>query len=188
MSYYLFLDTETGGLSDDTSLLELGLIITDEKFNIIEEISWKLKPENDEYIVTAQALQVNKINLIQHDMVAYKYKDIKTPLHIFLHKHWSYNRCKPLIPVGKNVTFDVRRLWGCVISRGHWESMVSYQPLEINGAWRLLELQGKVPILSKTSLSHLVDHFNIPVDDNQLHGAIYDCRLGIEIMKRLVQL
>ena len=105
---------------------------------------------------------------------------------MFLNKWRGYNDCKPLIPVGKNVPFDIRRLYNVVISQGYWESMVSYQPLEINGAWRLCEIQKKVPVLPKTSLSDLANYFNIPVTN--LHTSIGDCKLGVEIMKRLIQL
>lgn len=183
---YLFLDCETGGLSENTSLLTLSMIVTDEKFVTLDELDWRLKPEDGIYVVTAQALSVNKIDLIDHDKTAKPYKEMKTPLSIFLHKWWAYNNCRPIIPVGKNVSFDTRRIFNCLVSKGHWETMVSYQPYELNGAWRLLESQGKVPILRKTSLSDLCNHFNIPVLDS--HSSLGDCRLYIELIKRLVQL
>jgi hypothetical protein len=186
--YYLFLDTECGGLDDDTSLLSLGMIVTDEKFDIKEVREWKLKPNDGIYKVTGQGLSINKIDLASHEKEAIAYKEIKTDLHLFLHKWCSHNDYKPLIPVGKNVYFDARRLWGNVISRGHWESMVSYQPFEINGSWRLLEAQGKVPVLPKTSLIDIANHFNISVPCTWLHTSVGDCRIYIEIMQRLVQL
>lgn len=185
---YLFIDTETGGLDSDTSLLTLGMIVTDEKFEIVDLQEWKLKPNDGVYKVTAQALGVNRIDLVSHDKEATTYKDFKPCLHTFLEKWWFKNNYKHLIPVGKNVYFDAQRLWGHVISRGHWETMVSYQPLEINGAWRFLEAQGKVPALPKTSLSDIAAYFGISVPSTWLHSASGDNRLYIEILQRMVKL
>lgn len=186
---YLFLDTECGGLDEDTSLLTLGMILTNDKFNILDLIEFKIKPDDDNYIVTGQGLSVNKIDLASHDKEAKTYKQTGTDLYNFLSK-WYYtlgNREK-FIPVGKNIYFDTLRIWKYLVNRATWEQFVSYQPLEINGAVRLLQLQGKIPPLEKSSLSALADHFNISVPPTWLHNCIGDCRIYIEVLSRLVQL
>lgn len=183
---YLFVDCETGGLPENTSLLSLGMIVTDGYLDEIERVEWLLKPNDGLYIVTAGGLFVNKIDLVAHDLQARSYKEIKTGLSIFLQKHWSENNCRPLIPVGKNVAFDVCRLWDVVISRGHWEQYVSYQPLDINGAIRYLQLAGKLPDMKKTSLVDIAEYFGL--DATEAHNALVDCRLYVEILRKLIQL
>lgn len=182
---YLFIDCETGGLPESTSLLEVGFISTDKKFNIIFENVWKIKPNDNNYIVTAQGLSVNGINLIEHDKIAISYKDAGTRLYNNLSVLTEKGKNK-LIPVGKNIAFDCQRIFQYLISKETWEQFCSYQPLELNVAWRLLELQGKVPILPKSSLSDLCNHFNIPVES--LHSSLGDCRLYVELLKRMLQL
>lgn len=187
---YLFLDTECGGLDPDTSLLTLGMIVTDNKFTILDSKEWLLKPDDGVYKANGQALQINKIDLAIHDRDAITYKQAKTELYEFLNKWHSTNGVIPkkIIPVGKNVYFDLIRIWDNLISRPTWETFVSYQPLEINGVVRYLQLTGKIPELEKTGLSDLCNHFNISVPATWLHNAVGDCRLYIELMQRLVQL
>lgn len=189
---YLFLDCETGGLDPDTSLLTLGMIVTDKQFTILDSKEWLLKPDDGIYKVTGQALQVNKIDLANHDKDAVFYKQAKTEVYNFLKKWFDncgwYCNEGPLIPVGKNIYFDLLRIWDNLVSRPTWETFVSYQPLELNGVVRYLQLTGKIPSLAKTSLGDLCNHFNISVPPTWLHNAVGDCRLYIELMQRLVQL
>jgi DNA polymerase III epsilon subunit-like protein len=187
MNRYLFIDTETLGLGLDKSLLQVGLVVTDDKFNYYTDKDrlYNIKPDDGIYHGTAESLRINNINLVAHDKSAMACRDCKVFLYDFLNSH-SYKGKIKLIPVGKNVHGDIAQICDKLISRGSWENFVSYQPLEINGAWRLLEAQGKVPELEKTGLSSIADYFNIPVVG--LHNARDDNKLAIEIMRRLIQL
>jgi len=183
---YLSIDVETGGLGLDKSLLEISLIVAEEHFEETgNRLTLRVKPDDGNYVVTAQGLSVNKINLVEHDEVAFPYKNVKPILYEFLKSH-SQSGAEKLVPVGKNVYFDITHLWDKLISRGSWDLFCSYQTLEISSAWRFLESIGKVPRLPKTSLSNLCDYLGIPVVD--LHSAEGDALTNLKVMKGLVKL
>lgn len=183
---YLFLDTESGDLITSSSLLELGFIITDPSFNVVDEIVFKLKPDDGIYLVSAQGLSVNKINLVEHDRHAITYKVAKATVYNYLKDWWERSDREPLIPVGKNIHTDLNQIWDKLLAKATWDQFVSYQPLEISGAVRFLQAQRKIPLLESTSLTSLCKYFNIIVKDE--HTSLGDCRMGLKLMRRLVQL
>lgn len=184
--YLLWLDTETGGIGLDKSLLELGVLITDDELKPVGSSGiWYIKPDDGIYKCTAEALSINKINLVEHDKRAKPYKQVGKELYEYLH-NCSVCLKEKLIPVGKNVDTDIQQVCDKLISRGSWENFCSYQKMDISSVVRFLQLQKKIPHLNKTSLSSLCDHFNIPTEG--LHSSIGDNLLGLEILKRLVQL
>lgn len=184
--YLLWLDTETGGIGLDKSLLELGMLITDDQLKPIGSSGlWSIKPDDGIYKCTAEALSINKIDLVEHDKIAKPYKQVGTELYEYL-QFCNKTLNEKLIPTGKNVHFDIQQVCDKLISRGNWEKFVSYQHLDISSVVRFLQLQGKIPTLSKTSLSSLSEYFAVEIKD--LHSSMGDNLLGLEIIKRLVQL
>lgn len=189
---YIFLDTETGGLGVDKTLLTVSLIHTDQNFNLTGlELNLKLKPDDGIYLVEPRALGINKIDLVEHDKEAVTYQVVKSNqiLYRFLKDCSEYNRVNStnkLTVVGKNVWTDLVQLWNKLISRGAWESFVSYSQLDISSIWKYLELIGKVPILPKTSLVNIAEYLG--VDNSRGHEAFGDCLMGIEIMKKIKEL
>lgn len=183
---YISIDVETAGLSLDKSLLEISLIISDENFNETgNRLTMKVKPDNDVYVVTGESLGINKINLTEHSLCAWKYKDVKGVLYEFLKSH-SLGGADRLVPLGKNVYFDITHLWDKLIGRQTWEQFCSYQPLCLTSVWRFLEATGKVPRLPKTSLSNLCEYLGIPVVG--LHTAEGDALTNLLVMKGIVKL
>ena len=68
---YLIIDTETGGLVEhDPSLLSLYAYLTDSKLNYLDDIELKIKPDDEVYRVNPYALNINKINLVEHNKIA----------------------------------------------------------------------------------------------------------------------
>lgn len=84
MATYLFMDCEMGGSELKYSLLAAYFSITDDKFNIIDNLYLQVKPDDGVYIVSGQGMQINKINLAIHDDVAIPYKKAKPLLYDFL--------------------------------------------------------------------------------------------------------
>lgn len=70
MSYF-FYDMETGGLDEKkVSPLSLSAKITDDNFNKMLEFDMFIKPDDGIYRLEAKGMEINKINLVDHDAVA----------------------------------------------------------------------------------------------------------------------
>lgn len=184
---YLFLDTETGGIGLDKSLLTASFILADENLNILDNLDISLKPDDKTYHCSAEALSINKINLVEHDKESITYKEAKTILYNHLNK-WSNNGKEKLIVVGKNVYFDLTHIWDKLISRGTWETFVSYQIVDLTTVWKMLEICGKVAVLSKTSLSNLAEYFNINFPDSIQHTSRNDTEITLRVYKKCLEL
>jgi hypothetical protein len=92
MNRYIVLDTETGGVTLDTSLLTAFFAILNEDFEVTDELYLRVKPDDGIYRTTARALEINGINLISHDAVAITLREARTPLYEFLRKNYSGHR------------------------------------------------------------------------------------------------
>lgn len=174
---YISLDCETGGLTLDTSLLEVGFVIFD-KYEC-QEYDFLVKPDDSIYNVTAQGLSVNKINLVEHDKVAIPYKDFKTQLYNILSEH------KPLRVIGKNVMFDLQFVWKYLLKKETWESLVSYRVIELSSIIYYKQLLGEYPQDVSTSLFSIANQLEIPNDETHYHNGLYDAKLAMEIFKKL---
>jgi len=185
MNRYLCFDTECGGLHKETSLLTVYFAVLDSNLNILDELDLKLSPENGLYVVESQGLEINKINLVEHDKEAIKYKEAKTLLYKFLEKN-TYNGEK-FTPLGQNVIFDVERIKDVIISAGAWDNFVSHRVLDTMLVARFLQANGKLPNADSVSLSYLVDYFGIFVE-GEMHEAKTDVLATVEVYKKLVEI
>lgn len=111
---FLALDTETGGIGLDKSLLTLYAVMLDDNLVPVKvadcgipgavplategwptktlEISIKLKPNDGIYKVTGESLGINRINLTEHDKEAITYKEGGTLLYAFLEECYAESR------------------------------------------------------------------------------------------------
>lgn len=180
--YYLALDIETGGIGYDKSLLSLFMATLDENYQIKSELELKIKPDNGIYHVTAEAMSINRIDLVEHNKTAVTYKEAGTQVYNFLNAA-SRLTIKQLIPLGHGVAFDCAFLKNTIISEGSWNKFVSYRALDTCSIARFMMLTDKLPELSG-SLESLVKHFGIkPM--GHLHDAKTDVIASIEVFKRL---
>ena len=181
---YIPFDTETGGLTEGSSLLTAHFAVCDKDFNIIDELELLTKPNDGQYNVSAQALDVNKINLIEHDKVALSYSEAGQVLRNFLWKYSQNGKIK-LIPVGKNVGFDVIKVTDNLLGMKTWNQFVSYRLYDITGIVIFLKRQGKLPQDAPDSLSGMAQFLGIQAE---WHTAKGDNYAGIEVVKRLERL
>lgn len=184
MNKYIVLDVETGGIGLGTSLLTAYFAVFDENFNLTDSLYLYLKPEDDRYVVTAEALGVNGINLIEHQKRAMTYKDAKPLLYNFLKNN---HQGEKLIPIGHGIVFDIVRVKEYLISSGSWESFVSYRTLDTSSVARFLNAAGCIPDSVSGSLGSLVKHFNLP-SLGELHDAKTDALQTVEVLKCLFKL
>jgi hypothetical protein len=161
---YIIVDTETGGIGLDKSLLTASFFIADDQFKVKQKLNLFLKPNDGVYHVDAGGLLVNKIDLVKHDNIAKTYKVSGTVLYDFL-REWSQCGFNKLTVVGKNVYFDLTHIWDKLLGRGSWETFCSYQLLDLSSVWRWLEITGKVPKLESTSLGALAEYLEVEVGE-----------------------
>jgi len=181
---WLAFDTETGGLGKEVALLSAHFAVCDKDFNVIDELDILSKPNDGQYVVTARALEINKINLIEHDKVALTYSQAGAQLRQFLWKYSDNGKVK-LIPMGKNVGFDVIKVTDNYLGAKTWNEFVSYRLYDITTMVIYLKNVGKLSQEAPDSLEGLARYFDIPID---AHTAKGDNLSGIELVKKLESL
>lgn len=181
---YLTLDTETGGFSG-TSLLTAYFSVLDESFKELDSLYLEMKPEDNKYIVTAEALRINGIDLKLHDKRAITYKEAGTRLYNFLNGN-SLMGSDKLIPVGHNVVFDIQKLCDYIISKNSWIKFVSYRTLDTGTIARACIQAGLIPNSVSGSLSSIAEHFNI--NSSLAHTADGDVLMTSAILEKMLNL
>ncbi len=121
---YLFIDTETGGLTPQHSLLTVSAIVADRDFKPFRggspEDTLYLEVRHDEYVVTPEALSINKIDLITHSARGLKIEQARERFTSFLDAALRLSGCGRLIPAGHNALFDMRALWQHLLPETQW--------------------------------------------------------------------
>ena len=182
---YIAIDTETGGIGSDVSLLELYCGFYDKNFSKLGEFEVKTKPDNKIYSVTSQALAINKIDLIKHEKEAFTYAAAGTQLYHQL-QEWSQGGKIKLIPIGHNVKFDVIKITDNLMKEGTWLKFVSYRTMDTGPIGQFLTTVGVISPDVSGSLNSLREFFNIKLN-GQLHTARTDAELTVEILKKMIE-
>ena len=181
---YLAFDCETGGLVPECSMLTAFFAVFDKDLNIIDTLYLRVKPNaGAPYVVTAEALNINKINLVEHDKIAITKNFAGSQLRDLIHLHSNNGRIK-LVPVGHNITFDLLWVHEHLLNRNEFERYTSYRKLDTAVLCQNMIRKGELPDTISGSLVGLVQHFNIKVEGNA-HEADYDTKVTIEVLKRM---
>jgi len=184
---YLFVDTETGGLTPQHSLLTVSAICVDPDFNIIPrdngEHGLYLKIKHEEYALTAGALSVNKINIAEHDATAIPAQEASNQLCSYIEAMIRKSGKARLIPAGHNVAFDVSFLRAYLLDNSTWDMYFTYPAFDTAAIARFLNAAGKHS--GGYSLTRLRDLY-APHMGGQLHNAEVDNLTTIELAKRFV--
>lgn len=187
MNKFIAFDNETGGIAPETSLLTVYFAILDDQLNLIDELELYLKPNGGEpYVVEAGGLEVNKINLIEHDKKAITYSEGGQLLVKLLKKH-AVGKDR-LTPLGHNVPFDIDGICNNLLGRKTWNQYVSYKIQDTQQCASFLQRKGYFPPDMSMSLTSLASHFNISVIGGQAHESKYDTLVTIEVYKALLKL
>lgn len=131
---YLFIDTETGGLTTDYSLLTVSAIIADKDFNFVcggtVDDTLYLEIRHDTYVVTPEALSINKLDLIHHSACGLKPDQARDKFAAFLSQ--AYQRCgrNKLVPAGHNVAYDLDFIWQHLMPKNDWKKFCTYPALD----------------------------------------------------------
>lgn len=185
---YIALDIEAGGIGHDKSLLTAYFEILDKDFNTLDSLSVKVRPKDKIYKVTAEALSINNINLIEHEAEAETVDYWGTQLYDFLKRN-SKEGADKLIPVGHNVAFDVKFVTESpdkLMSKGTWNTFVSYRPIDTCSLAQALRVVGKLPFELSCSLTQLAEFFGISTEG--AHTADADVKMTVEVAKKLLKI
>lgn len=180
--YFLF-DTETGGVRKEMSLLTLYGYILDESLNVLDTIDLKIKPDDGIYRLNAAGLEMNRINIVEHDKVAKSVSEVRTLFKNYI-CGWSLNQ--KLTPIGHNVRFDVK------FAKTHlledWDRYFDRRHIDTASVGKFLALTGFVPKLNTYSLSEMALAMMIDVDESKRHEANYDADLTLKVLQNMTNL
>ena len=179
------MDCETGGLGDFVSLLTVSFLIYDKEMELVDELNLKIKPKDGLYHIQAQALEINGINLIEHDKVAETKSEAGLKLFKFLQKH----KCDDmLVPVGHNVAGDVRWVNNNLLNAETWNQFCSYRKLDSSMVARFLKMCGILNI-EKAGLANLIEHFDLDKEiEGSAHEERYDAIASMLAIKKMTEL
>jgi len=187
MNKYLALDTETGGLDYDCSLLTAYFVVLDSDMKtVLGELELKVKPNaKAPYRVTVEALGINKINLLEHDKVAVTESEAGKQLMDFLQAHNQDGRNK-LIPIGQNVIFDEMFIWEHLLSKANWQKFVSYRRLDTGTVAEFLRYTGHIPTDVKGSLVAIASFLDVNFPN--AHDAKADTLATVRVLRKMKKL
>jgi DNA polymerase III alpha subunit (gram-positive type) len=190
MSFYLALDSETGGLSPKTAdMLTLYMAIVDENFKVLEELDLKLKPDAGRLpIADAEALRINGIDIHKHleDPETITYSEAKTKIVSMIKKYLKKTgRYSNIRPLGYNLAFDIGFIQEYVLAHKEWDSLINYNVVDPKVVVNFLkDCRWFPPELG--SLVSAVKYFNIPM--GIAHTAKADTLATIEVYKKILEL
>jgi DNA polymerase III epsilon subunit-like protein len=184
---YLAIDTETTGLEKNSNVLTACFIILDKNLKKIDQLDLNIKYLY--YTIYPQALEVNKINIIQHhnnkDCLYANVCMIK--LSNFLQKNKTDEKYCIL---GHNVDFDINMLLNNNIITNEIINLYIDIDNTIDTLNYAKTLKNKKLINNKQSLSlsKLCYYFELNNETGQFHTAEYDIKLTISLYKKLKEL
>jgi DNA polymerase III epsilon subunit-like protein len=188
-NFLVCMDSETGSLRPKNGdILTLFMAVVDEDFKLLDELDLKLKPNDRLPIAEPGALEVNKIDLQKHmaDPTTLTYKEARLKITEFIKKYLKKRgRYSNLIPLGQNVSFDLKFIWEYIIPEEEWENLFSYNVEDTKTASLFLKRCGWLPKELGT-LKSLVEYFNIP--KREAHEAKGDVHMTLDVYKKLIEL
>ena len=155
---YIVLDTETGGLESNLTLLSVYLLCLNEERVIIDKLELNIKPDDGVYKLTAAAMAVNKINFVEHDKKAIPESQAKKKFIEFLELHSNTGKNK-LKLVSHSTTFDLRWLQAKFLTIEEWEIYFNRRPVDTQNASVFLQEAGLLPDTLSCSLVSMADYF-----------------------------
>lgn len=181
---YLFFDCETGGLTADYSLLTLAAVVADKDFNPMRggnnADTLSLEIRHPTYVVSPEALTVNKIDLIHHSACGLKLEQAQEKFESFLAQ--AKQMCgDKLIPAGHNLPFDLKFVWAQLMPEEKWRQYCHYHFVDTMVVARFFKAVGVID--GGCSLVDLRDLFH--VNTGTAHNAMADTQATLAIARAL---
>jgi len=190
---YLAYDTETTGLSKHCNVLTAYFIVLDENLKEIAKLDLKIKHEK--YNIYAKAMEINKIDLVQHEKIATTVDESKEILEKFLIENrssngMSYTSGEAKLPpsykqIGHNLIFDINMILNNkLICREFYNENMTEEYIDTYSLCRIYRSEKLITCKSLT-LENICKYFEIEINSNNLHTAEYDIKMTIELYKKL---
>ncbi len=192
---YLVLDTEHGGKGG--SLLDIYAATFDENGKLLRDIELSVRPPGGLYVVNPEAMEVNKINLLEHSKKAKPVETCRNEFSQFL-KHSACVKATPYIWKGQTkFNYEYEKL--CLVGHGvkedaklirdvlgfefGWDSYVQHTPQDTCVIAKFLKDCGRLPPWVGLSLEDLGNYFLISF--GELHSAREDAILNFKVFQSL---
>lgn len=181
---FIVVDTETTGLdAEKNQILEVAILVV-KNFEPVDCFNIKIK--HREYTVSTRAMEVNKIDLVEHEKLAYTEKEASERIINFLSDHKEE---QGLIVVGQNVQFDLKfienMLWRSYKTK-EWREIISYRTFDLMSLSFIRNIEGKIK-LEKQDLDSIIAAIGLE-SDSERHTAMGDCELTYEAMIKLLKM
>lgn len=186
---YLAFDTETTGLSYKCNILTAHFKIFDKYFNNVDSLSLKIK--HNVYTVYPKALEVNKIDLVEHNKSSdsVTVEEASKMLKEFLINNKTYKR---YTPVGHNIQFDINMIKNNgLLDEQFYSKHISYNAIDTIALAEFLKVSGYLPDELSSSLVTLCKFLKVEdpeVIEKNSHNAAYDVELTIMLFKKFKEL
>lgn len=184
---FVLIDIEsTGFKKEEHQILEVGLIVV-KNLNIINELNVKIKHEN--YNISPNAMETNKINLKEHEKNALFEKEACNKIINFLNNNKSIDDKKGFIVMGQNVNFDLGFLEVMFAKNNlikEYRDVISYRQLDLMQLALIKNLEGKVSLGSQ-SLDCILKALNIEIPEDR-HSALGDCKVTYQAIIKLLSI
>ena len=176
---YLAWDTETTGLSSKNQVLTSYFIILDEEYNEVDKLDLRIK--YDEYVINPRAMDVNKIDMVEHEKIAITVGAAQKQLEFFLENNRVSGK---YVPLGHNIKFDLRMLRSSnILTEDIDFNYISSDFVDTIDMVRELKKCNKIEKTQSASLGKICKYFDIQLESDKLHDAEYDIKLTIELYK-----
>jgi len=178
----LIIDTETTGLSHNyNQVLTVGMLLADIDTKLDFVNSRHIKIKHKKYNVSGFALQINKINLKEHNKVGIKPTQACFEINEFIKK----NKVKNIPLIGHNISFDMRFLRE-LYKKEKEDFLLDMETLDTRSIWINLRNKGIVPYELKSNLRTVAQHFEI--DYSKAHDALEDCKITAKVFHKMIQI
>lgn len=178
---YIAFDTETGGLDPKKhSILTAYFVVLDEKLNMVDELDLSIKDSDSGYVVTAGALAVNKINLVQHDKIAVERKEAANRLKFFIERMTKMGGSK-LLPIAHNIEFDMNFIDNQLLPE--FTKLISHRKFCTSVITRFLHLGDAIPKSATGSLDRTAKAMGVKFNKDGAHNAKADVEVCVNLLK-----
>lgn len=184
--YYIAFDVEAGGIEHDRTILSAYFSILDQQLNPLDELELFLKPPKDKpYVVDAEGMAVNRIDLVEHHKKAIYPGDAGQILRPFLIKHFEA-KGERLTVLGHGAHHDVEWIVGQILRRTLWDTYVSWRHINTASIAIFLVQLGLMSDKGAGSLGSIASFFGI--EESGFHDAKVDTRITVEVYRRMLKL
>lgn len=196
MTHYFLVDVETGGLDESRcSLLSVFGYLLDDELTIKEEISLLVKPDDGFYQLEAKAMEINAINIAEHDLLAITETEAANKLFDFFH----INKIKLRIPENEKMVFAghnpdldkrfLKRLMKKVslsfLKKYTWDDWFTNRVLDTGAVAQFMKLTRDIPKDCNGSLAQLCKFYGIP--HVNAHDAKADVNMTLKVLKSMIE-